>query len=180
MEVRLFFLTQITCDRTWVWKSFLRGLNPIYMDDLGADSKKEHARRAMGDTLTYAKRMGLESMAPREDLASTTYCLANPGVEYLVYLPLEPHWTEAWLASARFFWRFRPLYSKFSIWFRGLFRLTTTVDLSAASGALSVEWFNPSTGATTAAGTIIGGANQNFTAPFRGDAVLYIRSGDLS
>jgi hypothetical protein len=167
-------------DHTWVWKSFLRGLNPIYMDDLGADSKKEDARRAMGDTLTYAKRMGLASMAPRNDLASTTYCLAHPRVEYLVYLPLDPHWTESWMASARFFWRFSPLFSKFNLWFRGLYRLTVRVDLSAASGALSVEWFNPSTGEITAAGTITGGANQDFTAPFRGDAVLYIRSGDLS
>jgi hypothetical protein len=60
-----------------------------------------------------------------------------------------------------------------------LFRLTATVDLSAASGTLSVEWFNPSTGETTAAGTITGGANLDFTAPFSGDAVLYTHSGDL-
>ena len=26
-------------------------------------------------------------MAPRGDLASTGYCLANPGKEYLVYIP---------------------------------------------------------------------------------------------
>jgi hypothetical protein len=134
----------------------------------------------MGDTLTYAQRMGLASMAPRNDLASTTYCLAHPGMEYLVYLPLDPHWTESWLASARFFWRFSPLFSKFSLWFRGLFRRTATVDLSAVSGALSVEWFNPATGETTAAGTISGGANRDFTAPFRGNAILYIRRGDLS
>jgi hypothetical protein len=161
-------------DRTWVWKSFVRGLNPIYMDPLDADTNRENARRAMGDTLIYAKRMGLASMAPRDDLAFTTYCLANPGVEYLVYLPLDPHWTESWMASARFLWRFKPLFSRFSLWFRGLFRRTATVDLSAASGTFSVEWFNPSTRETTVAGTVTGGANQDFTAPFPGDAVLYI------
>ena len=26
-------------------------------------------------------------MVPRDDLVSTTYCLARPGVEYIVYLP---------------------------------------------------------------------------------------------
>ena len=31
--------------------------------------------------------MNLASMTPRPDLASSRYCLANPGQEYLVYLP---------------------------------------------------------------------------------------------
>jgi hypothetical protein len=29
-------------------------------------------------------------MTPRSDLASTQYCLTNPGHEYLVYLPEDP------------------------------------------------------------------------------------------
>ncbi|MFN6947054.1 MAG: DUF6298 domain-containing protein, partial [Cytophagaceae bacterium] len=74
-------------DRTWVWKSFLRGYNPIYMDNLSSDVVKEDVRRAMGHTLTYANKMNLKSMFPRNDLSTTTYCLANPGVEYLIYQP---------------------------------------------------------------------------------------------
>ncbi len=35
----------------------------------------------------YAERMNLAAMKPRSDLASTKYCLAQPGVEYLVYKP---------------------------------------------------------------------------------------------
>ncbi|MGE3776921.1 MAG: putative collagen-binding domain-containing protein [Pirellulaceae bacterium] len=31
--------------------------------------------------------MNLAAMTPRGDLASTKYCLANPGHEYLIYLP---------------------------------------------------------------------------------------------
>jgi hypothetical protein len=31
--------------------------------------------------------MNLAAATPRNDLASTKYCLANPGDEYLVYLP---------------------------------------------------------------------------------------------
>ncbi len=135
-------------DRTWVWKSFLRGLHPIYMDRLDSAPTRQAARKAMGDTLTYAKRMHLEAMIPRQDLASSGYCLANPGVEYLVYLPCDPQ--------------------------RKSQKCTVTVDLSTALGALSVEWFNPRTGQTMTKGGTTGGASRSFKAPFRGDAVLYL------
>jgi hypothetical protein len=52
-----------------------------------SDPQWEPLRRAHGDTRRYAERVGLAAMAPRDDLASTRYCLANPGKEYLVYLP---------------------------------------------------------------------------------------------
>ena len=41
----------------------------------------------MGQTLRVARRMDLATAMPRNALASSRYCLANPGVEYLVYLP---------------------------------------------------------------------------------------------
>ena len=63
----------------------------------------EFCRRAMGHTLAYANRMNLAAMTPRDDLASSGYCLANPGEEYLIYLPFEAHWLE----SARFVRRFK-------------------------------------------------------------------------
>jgi len=44
-------------------------------------------RKAMGDTRAYAMRINLAAMPPRGDLASTGYCLANPGSEYLVFQP---------------------------------------------------------------------------------------------
>jgi hypothetical protein len=72
-------------DSIWVWKSFLRGLNPIFMDNLVVPSWQDSARVAMGQTLTYANRVSLAAMTPRGDLASPSYCLANPGNEYLVY-----------------------------------------------------------------------------------------------
>jgi hypothetical protein len=74
-------------DADWVWKSFLRGLNPIYMDPLFEDAKHESVREAMGQTWRLAARMNLAQMTPRPDLSSTGYCLASPGKEYLVYLP---------------------------------------------------------------------------------------------
>jgi hypothetical protein len=76
-------------DRAWVWKSFTRGLYPIYMDDPfgAAPANAEEVRRNMGYTRTYATKVHLASMAPRGDLTSTGYGLAHPGVEYLIYQP---------------------------------------------------------------------------------------------
>ncbi len=48
------------------------------------------------------------------------------------------------------------------------------VNLSAAKGQLAVEWFNPSSGKTTRRGKVAGGARRKLTAPFKGDAVLYL------
>jgi len=90
-------------DALWAWKSFLRGHNPI-LYDLGIVSgvdptdpssgspsfaSLELARHAMGDTLRFAREMGLIAMEPRDDLSSTGYALANPGEEYLVLQPDE-------------------------------------------------------------------------------------------
>ena len=50
-------------------------------------------RKALGHTRSYATRMNLASMVPRNDLASTTLCLAKPGSEYLVYQPTGEDFT---------------------------------------------------------------------------------------
>jgi len=41
----------------------------------------------MGFARLLADRIDLASLTPQADLASTKYCLANPGREYLVYQP---------------------------------------------------------------------------------------------
>jgi len=155
-------------NQAWVWKSFCRGLNPLFMDPYLEPRRKEAAgpqgeqrgtwtdhlsgrrardrrwdpiRKSLGYTRTYAERMNLLATVPRGDLVSTQYCLADPGIEYLVYLPEGG---------------------------------SVTVDLSVASVPLAVEWFDPSTGEPSPAGTTTGGAGRRFAAPFNGDAVLYI------
>ena len=78
----------------WVWRSFVRGHNPIFMDPydgsvLGvpSDPRWEPIRLALGHSRRLAERLNLAGMQPRPDFASTGYCLANPGLEYLVYQP---------------------------------------------------------------------------------------------
>jgi hypothetical protein len=144
-------------DRSWVWKSFTRGENVIYMDvydgaayGCGAQGFNPNdpvfvsARKNMGYTLTYAHRMSLENVRPRPNLCSTGYCLTNltaGNPQFLIYAPNGG---------------------------------AITVDLSAASGALDIEWLNPSNGSITSGGTASGGSNRRFTPPFSGDAVLYL------
>jgi hypothetical protein len=41
----------------------------------------------MGYALRYARRVNLAAMTPHSELASTEFCLADPGREYLIYLP---------------------------------------------------------------------------------------------
>jgi len=55
-----------------------RSCDPVWMDSI---------RVSLGYTRMLADRMDLLSMLPLPDLASSTYCLANRGSEYLVYLP---------------------------------------------------------------------------------------------
>src|SRR5215813_10020443 len=71
-----------------VWKSFMRGLNTIYLEsDLTNPSANENVRNSMGYALKYSQLVDLSSMSPSSELCSTGYCLINPGREYLVYLP---------------------------------------------------------------------------------------------
>ena len=134
-------------DQAWVWKSFTRGLNPLFMDPYAGvviggrfERKWDPVRRNLGYALRYARRMDLAAMTPQSKLASSKYCLADPGKAYLVYAPGGK----------------------------------VTVDLSAAKGDLAVEWLDPRTGKTEKAGAVQGGASRELTAPFQGDAVLYI------
>jgi len=139
-------------NQAWVWKSFLRGMNPLFMDPYDGvvignrfDPKWDPIRKGLGYTLRLADQMDLAAMTPRGKLASTGYCLAHaaPDGEYLVYLPEGGE---------------------------------VTVDLSATPGELRVEWLNPTDGKTQGAATTAGGSRREFTAPFRGDAVLALRS----
>lgn len=77
----------------WVWRSLTRGHNVLFMDIydgsvLGSpsDTWMEPIRRAMGVARRVAEKTNLAEMTPHRELASTGYCLANPGREYLVYL----------------------------------------------------------------------------------------------
>ncbi|MBI4474586.1 MAG: hypothetical protein HY646_18090, partial [Acidobacteria bacterium] len=134
----------------WVWKSFLRGHNPLFMDPydgavLGtpSDPRWEPIRRALGHTRRLSEQINLAGLQPSIELASTGYCLANPGSAYLIY---QPKPSEAF-----------------------------TVELKA--GAYLYEWINPATGAVVASGSVESpGQAHQFKAPFEGEPVLYLKA----
>jgi hypothetical protein len=74
-------------DATFPWRTFMRGYNPLFMDEMTTEPRAQQIRLAMGNTRRYAARISLARMAPRGDLCSTAYCLVWPGREYLVYQP---------------------------------------------------------------------------------------------
>jgi hypothetical protein len=137
-------------NQPWVWKTFLRGMNPLFMDTYDGtfipnppDKDWVPIRNSMGYTRSYADRMDLRKAIPSNELSSTTFCLANPGKEYVIYQDIPD--------------------SAFQ------------VDL--AKGKYSYEWFNPTTGIVTEKGKIkVKDGKQQFKAPFNGDAVLYLKN----
>jgi hypothetical protein len=148
-------LCGVCADREWVWKSFTRGENVIYMDvydgagvGVGANGFNPNdpmfvsARRNMGYTLSYANRMNLAAARPLPNRCSTGYCLVNLSAqqpEFLVYAPNGG---------------------------------SITVDLSGVTATLHIEWLNPATGMTYSGGDVSG--SNRFTPPFSGDAVLFL------
>jgi hypothetical protein len=152
-------------DATWVWMSFCRGTNVLYMDGYDgkaygtghpwsqADSASATVvklRKNLGYILRYARRMNLIAMKPHGDLTSTGFCLANPAshdAEYIVYFPS---------ASGQ------------------------TVNLSATSDTLVVEWMNTGDGSTTDGGVVTAGTTRTFTPPFNSDAALYLHARQTS
>jgi hypothetical protein len=113
----------------------------------GPDKRYDNFRDNLGYILKYSRKLNLASVTPRMSLASTGYCLAQTPSVGAEYLVYAP-------AGGSF-----------------------TVDLSAMSGSrkLSVEWFNPWTGAAITGDPIpAGSSSQSFNPPFSGDAVLYV------
>ncbi|MBS7610336.1 hypothetical protein KEJ19_07255 [Candidatus Bathyarchaeota archaeon] len=144
----------------WVWKSFTRGHNPLFMDrivDLTDRTitwagkaraedipKAEEIRKAMGLTIQLAKRFNLAEMLPLPDLASTRYCLAKPREAYIIYT-----------------------YDS-----NGEVR----VDLHNVTGEFHVEWIHPVDGSIVVSNNVQGGGLRIFKSPLKEDAVLLLYS----
>jgi hypothetical protein len=135
---------------TWVWKSFLRGLNPIFMDPydgvvlshgFGKD-ECEPIRKALGQTLHWSRRVDLAAMTPRPGLTSSKYCLANPGAEYLILLPKGER----------------------------------KASLRLPAGKYRPTWFDTDTGAELARESFSHGEGERtLESPFDGDTLLHLR-----
>ena len=154
-------------NRNYLWENFTNGNTIMFMDPYviywpsgnrnlcsspmhgvcsAPDSRWNNFRDNMGYMLTYANtKLDLLKMTPQGNLSSTGYCLADN------------------VASGAEFLVYAPSGGSF------------TLNLSATTRTLKVEWLNPSSGAIINGGSINGGSSsQSFTPPFSGDAVLYL------
>ncbi len=155
-------LCGICGDRSYVWKSFTNGLNPIFMDGydgagygvggVGFDFNNPtwvNLRANLGYALMYAEKMNLAKMIPQGNLCSTGYCLAYAsasGAEFLVYAPNGGN---------------------------------ITVNLKSVQGGVTSEWLNPENGQITVdANKTTTGGTYSFKPPFPGDAVLYLHGAN--
>ncbi len=69
-----------------IWIACSRA-RPIGSRPIPTPTNAEAVRNSLGYARRFAERMNLAAMKPRPDLASTGYCPANAGGEYLVYQP---------------------------------------------------------------------------------------------
>lgn len=139
-------------DVAWVWKTFLRGHNPIFMDPYGRETfgktrlDCDPIRKNLGYVLDYSRRVDLAVMSPHLKIASSGYCLASAGESRPAYLVFLPEGGKV------------------------------NVDLTGTKAKLAVEWFDPASGKATAGDAVMGGASAELTAPFPGPAVLFIQA----
>jgi collagenase-like protein with putative collagen-binding domain len=155
-------------NRNFAWQNFMTGNQVLFMDPYvvyyprehrnvcvsptnaicsAPDARWDNFRNNLGYILNYARKLNLARVTLRSSLCSTGYCLAQTPSEGAEYLAYAPS--------------------------GGSF----TIDLSAMSSSrkLSVEWFNPSTGAVMTGKPIPSGpSSQSFAPPFSGDALLYL------
>lgn len=141
-------------DYHWVWYSFLRGHNVLFMDPWDPlptwhDDPQQmpdlynyvQGRKAMKNTAILAGQLNLAVMKPSKDIASSGFCLANPGKEYIVYVKAD----------------------------------TASIDLTGITGTFSVEWMHPTEGFITKGKDIKGGGKEILSTPFKEEAVAHIK-----
>lgn len=152
-------------NRNYVWENFANGNQVMFMDPYlvywstqnrnlcqsplngvcsAPDTRWNNMRDNLGFIVNYANKMDLLKVTPQGNLCSTGFCLANNVATGSEYLVYAPN--------------------------GGSF----TVNLSATTRVLNVEWFDPSSGTTLSGASVSGGSTITFTPPFNGDAVLYL------
>jgi hypothetical protein len=134
----------------WVWESFMRGMNILYMDvpfsrDGVPSRTHDPVRQAMGDVLSLSRRLPLADLVPSLTACSTRFGMFDPGSEYICLAPAGG---------------------------------TFTLDLSAGGGAyFSVAWFDVSAHKSSVTKVRVrGGQKTSFTCP-SGDnpCVLHVK-----
>lgn len=145
----------------WAWKSFTRGLNPLFMDPWNPLPGKtrpggppsndinrpdfpdwEPLRLNLGNIRRLAQSVDMNRMVPHSELVSSSYCLADPGQTYFVYQPVDAQ---------------------------------VQVNLLGCKGTFTVEFYYPRTGKAVSASPVIADNWHHFVSPEGMDFVLILR-----
>jgi hypothetical protein len=135
----------------WVWKSFLRGLNPIFMDPYDRSvltgsydtSWVDPLRTSLGYSRILADSIDLTGMTPDSVRTSSGYCLMEEGESYLVFVPDT---------------------------------ISVSVDLGGIGGTFESGWFDPASGTYSVPDLEEGGLVLNLTSPFKTENnILYLK-----
>jgi Protein of unknown function (DUF4038) len=149
-------------DYSWVWKAFLQGYYPIFMDPWQnfphADTaniqwlspclyEREYApykliRQNMGATWRFTERINLGKSVPSPELTSSGFCLAQPNETYI-----------SWVETGAYL----------------------TLNLRNTTGIFEAEWFNPLTLETKSEKPIEGGNFIVIKPPFDTEAVFFLK-----
>lgn len=80
--------------RTFVWRAFTRGYNPLQMDTAGSGytypagyAADVTTRKHYGHIVRYANKVKLRTMVPAPAMSSKGFILTNASLEYLAYNP---------------------------------------------------------------------------------------------
>jgi Family of unknown function (DUF6298) len=146
----------------WIWKSFLQGYQPIFMDSWQnfphADTTtikwlspclvdREYLpykliRQNMGETMRLSKRINLGKSNPTPELTSSGFCLAQFNESYISWVDLKGY---------------------------------VTINLRNTDGTFNVEWFNPLTMETKKSNSILGGNFVVLKSPYTAESVLFLK-----
>jgi hypothetical protein len=141
-------------DRIWAWKAVTRGYSLLYMDCYNLSFSdcegvpEDPARLSLlvnlGAARTMLEQMNLTRAKPQPELASTGYVLAELSDSVTTYLVYAPDGGDF------------------------------SVDVTAASGELHVQWYDPEANEASDGGTVAGGSSVDLRPPFDGDAVVML------
>lgn len=154
----------------WVWKSFCQGLNPIFMDPW----------RSLAGTLDRERMTWLfiEGGISKDDRNFPDYdpIRRNMGYTRRYAEKMDLRQARPWPSLSSTAYCLAQPGSEYLIYFPT--GGTATIDLRAARGPLTVEWFIPQLNRTlTGQDPLPGGQFVVLTAPFSsGDAVLYLKA----
>jgi hypothetical protein len=139
-------------DVAWVWRAFLNGHQPLYMDPLDGDGSRDAVRRAMGMARRLAERVELATLAPRPELAGSGCCLATGPAAPTEGVASTPRELVAWSPRRRL-----------------------RIDLRDIGGVCEAEWLHPATDERVTVRELLPPQRLTVVAPWPDGAVLYLR-----